>query len=148
MLFTNLVLEDYPQVYILSYFFNFLKILSLSRMLVEFSLTCIFHHVWENFFNLKKCIESTHFYSCPSHPLKTPGRIFWKSVSSKTKGLEETMTCFIKIQSENMEMTWNISLFVFCMICNFSKCDGFTDLWIISIKYCGIKFIVYSLQPW
>ena len=82
----------------------------------------------------RKCIESMHFYSCPSPPLKTPGRIFWKSVSPKTKGVEETMICFIKIQSENMKMTWNISLFIFCMICNFSKCDGFTILWIISIK--------------
>ena len=82
----------------------------------------------------RKCIESMHFYSCPSPPLKTPGRIFWKSVSPKTKWVEETMICFIKIQSENMKMTWNISLYIFCMICNISKCDGFTVLWIISIK--------------
>ena len=32
------------------------------------------------------------------------------------------------------------SLFIFCIICNFSKCDGFTVFWIISIKQCGIKF--------
>ena len=38
-------------------------------------------------------------------PLKTPGRMFWKSVSRKTKMVEETMICFIKIQSENMKMT-------------------------------------------
>ena len=25
-------------------------------------------------------------------------------------------------------MTWNIGLFIFCMIYNFSKCDGFTTL--------------------
>ena len=31
----------------------------------------------------------------------------------------------IKIQSENMKMTWNINLFVFYMIYNFSKYDGF-----------------------
>ena len=42
-------------------------------MLAEFSLTCIFHHVWEKIFNLwfhipRKCIESMHFYSCPSSP--------------------------------------------------------------------------------
>ena len=46
----------------------------------------------------RKCIESTHFYSCPSSPLKTPRRNFWKFASSKTKGLEDTMICFIKIQ--------------------------------------------------
>ena len=38
------------------------------------------------------------------------------------------MICFIKIQSENLKTTWNISLFIFCMICNISKCDGFTVL--------------------
>ena len=27
--------------------------------------------------------------------------------SAKNKKVEETMTCFIKIQSENMKMTWN-----------------------------------------
>ena len=47
-------------------------------------------------------------------------------VSSKEKWVEKTMTCFIKIQSENMKITWNIRLFVFYIICNFSKCDGFT----------------------
>ena len=44
------------------------------------------------------------------------------------------MICFIEIQSENMKLIWNISLFIFCMICNFSKYDGFTVLWIISGK--------------
>ena len=33
-----------------------------------------------------------------------------------------------KIQSENMKMTWNSSLFLCCTIYNFSKCDGFTVL--------------------
>ena len=38
------------------------------------------------------------------------------------------MIYYIKIQSENMKMTWNISLFIFCMIYNFSNRDGFTVL--------------------
>ena len=38
------------------------------------------------------------------------------------------MICFIKIQSENIKMTWNINLVIFCMICNCFKCDGFTIL--------------------
>ena len=103
----------------------------LSRMLVQLSLTYMFQHVGENFFNLC-CSHSLkmhgiyHFYSFLSLPLKTPGRIFWKYVSPKTEGVEKAMICSIKIQSENMKMTWNISLFTFCMICNFSKCDGFT----------------------
>ena len=43
-------------------------------------------------------------------------------------------------------MTRNISLFTFCVICSIFKCDGFTGLKIISIKYCGIKFITSSLR--
>ena len=66
--------------YIFLYFFKLLRVLSL-RMLIEFSLTCIFQHVWEKFFNLwcshpSKIIESMNFYSCLSPPLKIPGRIF------------------------------------------------------------------------
>ena len=36
------------------------------------------------------------------------------------------MICFMKIQSENMNLTWKITLLIFSMICNFSKYDGFT----------------------
>ena len=28
------------------------------------------------------------------------------------------MICFIKIESENMTVTWNISSFIFCIICS------------------------------
>ena len=121
--------------------------ISLISLAFYLSLECLFNFLWFVYSTMcgkifsingvhihRKFIESMHFYSCPSPPLKTPGRIFWKSVSLKTKWVEETMIFFIKIQSENMKMTWNISLFIFCMICNFSKCDGFTVLWIISIK--------------
>ena len=50
------------------------------------------------------------------------------SPPKQQKGVEETMICFVKIQSENMKMTWNIRFFIFCMICNFLKCDRFTVL--------------------
>ena len=59
------------------------------------------------------------FYSFPSHPLKTLDRIFWKSVFPKTEGVEEAMICSMKIESENMKMTWNISLFLLGMIAIF-----------------------------
>ena len=59
------------------------------------------------------------FYLCPGPPLKTPGRIFWKSVLPKTEEVEEAMICSAKIQSENMKMAWNISLFSFGMIAIF-----------------------------
>ena len=54
--------------------------------------------------------------------------------NSETKGVEKIMIWFIKTQSENTKMTWNISLYIVCMICNFLKFDSFTVLWIISIK--------------
>ena len=38
------------------------------------------------------------------------------------------MICFIKIQSENIKMTQNISLFACWMIYNYSKCDDLTAL--------------------
>ena len=82
----------------------------------------------------RKCIESMHFHSWSSLRLKCRGIIFWKSVSHMMKGVEKTMICLIKIQSKKKKMTWNIGLFIFCMSCIFSKCDGFTVLWIISIK--------------
>ena len=44
------------------------------------------------------------------------------------KGGAENYDLLIKIQSEIMKMTSNIKLFIFCMIYNFSKCDGFTAL--------------------
>ena len=47
---------------------------------------------------------------------------------AKNKGVEETMICFIKIQSEDVKMTWNFTLFIFCMIYSFSKCDDLTVL--------------------
>ena len=45
-----------------------------------------------------------------------------------TEGVKEAIIFCIKIQSENMKMTWNISLFIFCMIFNFFKLDGFAIL--------------------
>ena len=90
----------------------------------------------------KKWTESLHFYPCLSLLLKTPGIVFWKSVSFKTKGVEKNMICFIKVQSEKKKTTWNVCLF--CMICNIFKCDSLIVLWIISIKQCGIKFIASS----
>ena len=93
----------------------------------------MFHHVYGNFFHflvftlenaLNLCIF-THV-SVPHSKLQVQ---FFENLFplwAKNKKVEETMICFIKIQSENMKMTWNISLFIFCMIYNFSKFDGFT----------------------
>ena len=46
-----------------------------------------------------------------------PGSILSKiCFPQHQKRLEETIICFVKIQSENM--TWNIRFLIFCMICN------------------------------
>ena len=126
MLFTILVLQDYPEGYFLSYFLRLLRALSLSRMLAEFSVTCIFHNVFEKFFNL----WCSHSYKMnllmPPFPTQKSWQKFLKiCFSQQQKEVEKTIIGFIKIQSENMKITWNIRL-IFCMICNFSKCDGFT----------------------
>ena len=73
MLFTTLVLEDWPQGYILSYFFNLLRVLSLSppaECLLNF-LWLVYSTMFGKIFSiygvhiLWKCIESMHFYLCP-----------------------------------------------------------------------------------
>ena len=131
----NSVYCPFPSILVLGYILKLFRVLSLSRTLLEFSLTC-----WKKIsiygVRIRKSIESMDFYSCSSSPLKTPRRIFWNLFPPRTKNkrVEETMICFIKIQSENMKMNWNINLFIFCMIYNSCKCDVFTVLWIISIR--------------
>ena len=95
----------------------------------------------------RKCIKSMDFYSCRSFPIKTPGRIFWNSLSPNTKRVEETMIRFIKVYNQKISrwpgtLSYFLKLFYFCMICNFFKCDGFKVLWTISI--IGV---VLSLLP-
>ena len=89
-----------------------------------------------------------------SHPrqrkLSIPWGIFSKiCFLQQQKVVEETMICFIKIQSENMKMAWNTRLFIICMICSFFKCDDFTVIYplytyykIFIIKY-GISFLSF-----
>ena len=43
----------------------------------------------------------------------------FENVSPKTEWVEEAMISSVKIQSENMKMTWDISLFPFGMIAVF-----------------------------
>ena len=41
-----------------------------------------------------------------------------------------------------LKKTWNIRFFIFCMIYNFFKCDGFTILQIISIIMYGNNLLL------
>ena len=150
MLFTSLVLQDHPHGYILSCFFQLLRVLSLQKACRIFSDLYIPTSV-KNFFQfmvftfLENVLEPCIFTHASVTNSKLHVEVF---CFPKDGSVEEDMVCSTKTQSENMKMTRNISLFTFCMICNFSKCDGFTILKVISIKQCKIKFITFSLQPW
>ena len=77
---------------------------------------------------LENALNLYIFTHAPIPHSKLQVECFRKSIFPKIKGVEETMICFIKIQSGNMKMTWNIRLFIICMICNFLECDSFTVL--------------------
>ena len=116
------------------YFFKLHRIFSLSRMLVEFPDLYIPPCVGKFFqfivFISENALNLCIFTHCQVPQSKRQVQFFENLFPprAKNKEVEETMICFIKIQSENMKMTWNISLFICCMIYNFSKCDGFTVL--------------------
>ena len=116
--------------------------LSLSRIIVEFSLKLLYSTMYGKSIQIYgvhipgKCIDSRHFYSClPTqnslpgsccHPLgrrtllNLPGSILSRiCFPQQQKGVEETMICFIKIQSENMKITWHFRFLLSCMICSF-----------------------------
>ena len=68
------------------------------------------------------------FAHAPLPHSKLQADVFENLFSPAAQKSGKTMICFIKNQSENMKMTWNIRSFPICMICNFCKCDGFTVL--------------------
>ena len=92
-------------------------------MLVEFSLTCIFQHLWENVFNgvhiPRKSLNLCFFTHAPVPHSKLQVEFFENLFPPKAEAVEEAMTCSVKIQPENMKMTWNINLFPFVMIAIF-----------------------------
>ena len=89
---TILVFQDQLQGYILLYFYNFLRALSLFRMLVEFSLIFVlFHHVWENFqFMVFTFLEN--LLNLPPHPRPPPpqSKLYPKFLSSHPRQREIT----------------------------------------------------------
>ena len=90
-------------------------------MLVEFSVTCICQHLWGKIIWChipRKSLNLCIFTHTTVSPLETIVESF-ENVFPKTEGVEEATICSVKIQSENMKMTWNISLFPFGMIAIF-----------------------------
>ena len=148
----TLVLQDYPEGYILSDFYKLPRDLSPSRMFVKFCFKLLYSNRCGKNFQIygvhipRKCIDLMHFYSSPSpphlklaskflssHPINRrklhipSGCILSKIWFPERKGWRK-LICFIKIQSENIKMTCNIKFLTFYMICYFFKCDGFTVL--------------------
>ena len=66
-------------------------------MLVELPLTCVLHHVWEKFLGV--------FTHAPVLHAKLQGECFENLYPLTIKGVEKTMICFIKSQSENIKIT-------------------------------------------
>ena len=134
--------------YILSYFNKPSRALSLSlnNACWIFSQAFKLHHVWENFSNF----WSSHYYkmhwfealllmplsTSPSschHVLRKlfipPGSILSKiCFPQQQKEVEETMLWFMKVQSENVKMTWNIRFLCFVWFRIFSN--------VIALQFC------------
>ena len=127
-------------------------------MLVEFSLKLVYSTMsWKNFQSYdvhipRKYIESRHFHLslnpkqrkitlCPRQ------HFFCISVSlNSRKGVEETMICFMRIQSENMKMTWSIRLFIFCMISNVIICNFVNNMHhIVWYQFYCLSFLTMML---
>ena len=77
---------------------------------------------------LQNALNLGIFTHVPIPHLELQVEFFQNLFLQQQKGVEKTMIHFIKIHSENMKMIWNIMLFIFCMVCIFSKCDDFTVL--------------------
>ena len=86
----TLTLQDQSQGYILSYFFEVLRVLPLSRMLVKFSLRLVYSTMCGKL--SRKNTESTNSYSCcppsPPHPLPLPSQ---SSPPSQSKKYEDDL---------------------------------------------------------
>ena len=139
----TLFLQNQPQGYILSYFYKLPRAFSLSpecllNFLSNFHIPPCVREIFKfmEFTFLENALIRDIFTHAPS-PLKTRPKVlvitpqaegnysspqavcFIKTFPQQQKRVEETVICFIKLQSENMKITWNIRFFIFCMIGNF-----------------------------
>ena len=128
---------------------------SLSRVLVEISLKLVYFTMFGKNFQIygvripRKCIRSRHFYLFPPSQLKlspkflssflkqreithSPRQHFFENLFPPTiaERDEANYDSLYKnvLLYKSMKMTWNIRLIMFCIICIFFKCNGFTVL--------------------
>ena len=108
----------------------------LSRMLVEFSLTCIFQHMWEKLLIYgvpipRKSMNLSFFAHAPVSHSKLLVEIFENLFPPRQERWVEAMVCSVKTESENKKMTWNISLFSLGMIAIFLNVMGLVTILLI-----------------
>ena len=108
----------------------------LSRMFVEFSLTCIFQHMWEKLLIYgvpipRKSMNLSFFAHAPVPHSKLRVEIFENLFAPRQEGWEEAMICSIKTEPENTKMTWNISSFPLGMIAIFLNVMGLATILLI-----------------
>ena len=84
---------------------------------------------------LRKSLNLCFFTHVPVPHSKILAEFFENLFPPRQRGWEDAVICCIKIQSENMKMTWNIGLFPYDMIAIFLNVMALaTILKIISIK--------------
>ena len=66
----------------------------------------------------QNCLPSSYHHTLGREKLLIlPGSIFSEiCFPQQQKGVKEILTCFAKIQSENMKMTWKIRFFIFTVL--------------------------------
>ena len=150
-LITTLVLQHQLQGYIFSYLYKLPRALSPSRMLVEFSLKLLYSTMCEKNFQIygvhipRKCIDSGNFTHTPPHSKLATNFLSTRSRQKEITGFPRVHSFAILFSLaakrdggiydflyqnsvRKMMMTLNIRFFIFCMTCNFFKCDASTHL--------------------
>ena len=84
---------------------------------------------------LRKSLNLCFFTHAPVPYSKLLVEFFENLFPSRQKGFEEAMICSVKIQSENMIMTYNISLFPFGIIAIFPN--------LMTLQFCKQYQIVW-----
>ena len=97
-------------------------------MLVEFFLTCIPDMCGKYFSIYGVHILRKSLNHAPVSHSKLLIEYFENLFPLRQKGLEEAMICSVKVQSENMKMTSNISSFPFGMIAIFQN--------VMTLQFC------------
>ena len=107
----TLVLQDYPEGYILSDFYKLPRDLSPSRMFVKFCFKLLYSNRCGKNFQIygvhipRKCIDLRRFYSCPS-PLRTRPQVLAITPQAEGNYSLPKAAFFRKSVSSNSRKGW------------------------------------------